>query len=93
MTRATGARKPRRHLRVENVEPVGAPKRGLATWGEWSALGGLPTFANLVTNSETTPIAAVRRTSGIDGAAERSFADAPLGGPIDNLWWPVPITV
>jgi len=60
---------------------------------ESAQLGGLPTFANLVTNSETTPIAAVRRTSGIDGAAERSFADAPLGGPIDNLWWPVPITV
>jgi len=58
-----------------------------------TAKGGLPTFANLVTNSETTPIAAVRRTSGIDGPAERSFADAPLGGPIDNLWWGVPITV
>ena len=40
MARATGARRPRRHLRVENVEPIGAPERGLATWGEWSALGG-----------------------------------------------------
>ena len=40
MARATGTRRPRRHPRVENVEPIGAPERGLATWGEWSALGG-----------------------------------------------------
>jgi hypothetical protein len=34
-----------------------------------SAVGGLPTFANLVTNGKTAPIAAVRRTSGTDGPA------------------------
>ena len=48
------------------------------------------TLARTRGNGRDAPITAVRRMSGTGGAfIRRRYSD----GRIDNLWWPVPITV
>ena len=53
------------------------------------------TFAGTHGNGREAPTAAVRRTSGTNGVRpdSGSFASAKVIVPIDNLWWPVSITV
>jgi len=43
---------------------------------------------------QQAPLAAVHRTSGSEEAGrQRSFVGATVIVPIDNLWWPVSITL
>src|SRR6516164_1973129 len=78
MARAAGARRPRRHPRVENVEPIGAPERGLATWGEWSALGGERSFLQRRKSSRSARRAQSLATSSTSRNLRRLFVEPPV---------------